>query len=668
MTPQATRRLRWALLGVVVLVSAAVAWTLRRPAPVPAPAPAAVASSPAGVSFSQVVYRSFREGKESFVVKARAKVGEDQSEVHLQGVELTFPSRIRGQAGTTSVIADECSYDPNGQRASFRGHVRVTTTDGFELATESLVYRADRGRAESQGAVQFKRQGLRGSATGMIYESDQARIDLRSDVLLRVESDSGPPAEIRSARAAVSQEDKTVRFEGAVSATRGPERLKAGRLTLYLNEALSSVDRAVALDDVDLRVTGADSELPGAAGVQGARGPRQLRSRRLELWFREDGSLLGATARPNADLEILPGPGEPPERRRLKARRLEFAFDAQGKLTQLEGRIDVSFVTEPLKAVRAGPRAVSCQNVTAALDPASGAVQTITFWDAVEFSQGGRKASAQKAVYDEAKSTLFLSEGPRIRDEEEGSDLRAEAIDLGTRSGDVSARGGVRHELRRRGNGARGGLLGRDTPALVVARVFDYEAAARTGRYREDAVLRSGKDEIRAPLIVLEEPTAGRRRLTAGSGVISVLNPRADSPGKKPPAPVEIRGKEMIYEEARNQIVYKGEVTMRQGDIVTKSPEATISLTPDGARIQAVVAGEPVEVRQGERRATGTRGTYTPDTETMVLVGEKVMLQEPTRQVEGRSLTFQVGGDRVLVDGREEVRTESVFRRGTPRP
>ena len=73
-------------------------------------------------------------------------------------------------------------------------------------------------------------------------------------------------------------------------------------------------------------------------------------------------------------------------------------------------------------------------------------------------------------------------------------------------------------------------------------------------------------------------------------------------------------------------------------------------------------------MQQGARRATGARGTYTPATETIVLVGEKVVLQDPTQQVEGRSLTFHVGDDRILVDGREEIRTQTIIRKDTPRP
>ena len=62
----------------------------------------------------------------------------------------------------------------------------------------------------------------------------------------------------------------------------------------------------------------------------------------------------------------------------------------------------------------------------------------------------------------------------------------------------------------------------------------------------------------------------------------------------------------------------------------------------------------------------GERGTYTPENETMVLVGEKVVLKDPGPAARGPRLTFHVGDDRILVDGQEEVRTEAVFKRKEP--
>jgi lipopolysaccharide transport protein LptA len=110
-------------------------------------------------------------------------------------------------------------------------------------------------------------------------------------------------------------------------------------------------------------------------------------------------------------------------------------------------------------------------------------------------------------------------------------------------------------------------------------------------------------------------------------------------------------------------VVYTGEVQIRQGDILTLSPEAVVTLTDERDGVVHIVAGEPVVVRQGERRAEGRTGTYTPANETMVLEGDDVVLQDVDRQIRGRILTFKVGEDRIRVDGQEEARTEAIFRK-----
>ena len=205
-------------------------------------------------------------------------------------------------------------------------------------------------------------------------------------------------------------------------------------------------------------------------------------------------------------------------------------------------------------------------------------------------------------------------------------------------------------------------------PTVIVADRLDYASKEKRAVYEGKALLRSGKDEVRAQTLVLEEPAPDRRRMTATGDVVSLLHPRAKEPAEKPPAPVEGRAAQMVYEEARREIQYDGDVVLRQGDIKTKSPKATVTLGEDGGSVKTLVAGEPVEVEQGERRATGTRGTYTPENETMVLVGEKVTLKDPGRQLDGRTLTFHVGDDRILVDGQEQVRTEAVIHRQPKSP
>ena len=347
-------------------------------------------------------------------------------------------------------------------------------------------------------------------------------------------------------------------------------------------------------------------------------------------------------------------------------------FDEEGRLTSLKAigggpmaRRTV-LTTEPLGG-RPGPsRRAESLSLVATLDPLSGAVREATFLENVTFTEPGRKAWAGRAVFDEASGRVTLTEDPRIVDEAEGSELRARRIVLGTRSRGVTASENVRHTLAPRAKGGSSGMLGGEEPTVLLCREFDYDPTTRTARYRENALLRSGKDEVRAPTIVLEQPAAGGRRLSASGGTASVLHPRAEKGASKEPAAVEARSRDMVYEESANRIVYTGDVEIRQGDILTRSPEAIVTLTKDGGAVDRLLAGEPVEVQQGVRRATGQRGTYTPANETLVLVGEKVVLQDVDRRLEGRILTFEVGSDRIRVDGREEVRTEAVFKKKEP--
>jgi lipopolysaccharide transport protein LptA len=287
----------------------------------------------------------------------------------------------------------------------------------------------------------------------------------------------------------------------------------------------------------------------------------------------------------------------------------------------------------------------------------------------VVFTRVSQEARSQRAWYDAGKRLLILKESPEVTDGVQGSRLRAQAIDVNTETQDISARHNVRHEVKRQTETR--GLLGAKGETMVFTSPFlEYQAKSRSVRYWNGVLLQSGTDEVRASEIELQEGETGQRRLAAKGGVSSILYARAgaDSANGKPPAPIEGKSREMVYDETKGNIVYTGDAWIRQGDIATRSPVATVSMGEDSS-IKALEVGDPVEVEQGVRRATGTHGTYTPGTETMVLVGDKVVLKNPGQEVQGRSLTFRVGDDTILIDGREQVRTETIIRtKESPKP
>jgi lipopolysaccharide transport protein LptA/LPS export ABC transporter protein LptC len=687
-----TRLARRLLLALLVVVTGAVAWSLRRPAPRPGPAEPGAAPSPGqGTTVSNGSLLRFSAGKQKVQVKFRQMVGQEGDATHLTGVEVTLPFAGQGRESIATITADDCLYQSAAQRAAFKGNVHVKTDDGFELESETLKYWGDKNRVFTRDPVKFRRGGTSGSANGMEYSAGEG-VTLIGDVHVRLEQGAGPPAEVESATAWGSRDERQVRFEGGVLARQAGRELRAQKLQLNLNEDLSAVERAAAIEDVDL-VTAPGAALPGQAAPGG--GTKRLQCRRLNVVYREKGVLQEALAVNSASLEIDPAPGQAPEKRRVSAPQLRFGFDEEGRLVSLQGLPArqtepgadkfALLTTEPVPPSQAPKRSLRSDRFDARLDPESGDVSGATFEGAVAFEEPGRRGFAAKAVYEDGPGIVTLTGDPRIVDEDQGSELRGKRIRLGTRESTVAASENVRHTVTPKKKTARPGLMGGDQPAVLYCRDFDYDPRTKTAHYKQNALLQSGKDEVRAPTIVIEEDAAGTRKLTASGGTTSVLHPRPQKgagegqkappkktgtapkqPAEKEPVPVEARSKDMVYDEAANTVVYTGDVQIHQGDIVTRSPKAVVTLTKDGGDVEKLVAGEPVDLLQGARHAKGREGTYTPGNGTLVLVGDPVVLQEVDRRLEGRILIFEEGSDRIRVDGREEVRTEAVFQKKEP--
>jgi lipopolysaccharide transport protein LptA len=648
------------MAGVVLAVLAAVGWALRAARP----------DAEQKTRTTGLVLRSYKKGQQNYLVEAASSSGREGDDTRFRGVKVTFGFVARGRPETSVVTADDCLWEPSLPRAVFKGNVVLTTSEGSEFHSESLTYRGDKQIARTEDHAVFRRKAITGSSTGLVYAAAEGRLELPADAHVRIESKTEPAAEIRSRSALVERSLGTLRFEDDARLVQGDDSLASTRLILSFDPETQVLYRLVAAGGVELNMKGV-RPLPGGLDLGGsAGGPRRLLCRRLEVALRADRSVEQIVAQSDVDLTLLPGPGVRVERRRIVAKRyLIMESDEKGHATAIRAGQDVVITVDPLPPRRdAPPRSVMCNRFEAAIDPATGRTTSADFFRDVVFTRGDQRARGGRAHYDGNRSALALSDRPAIQDA--NGTLEAADISIGTESGDVSAEGDVRHLLTQEAGKQRGLFAGGDRPTLIAARSLSSRQKARTATYSGDAILRAGKSEVRADTIVIQEDPQGLRALHATTQVVSLLAQEAAGAQKGSPAPIEGRADSMDYEEARRVIVYSGNAVVRQGEIVTHSPKATLTLTRDLAGLEKLVAGEPVEVAQGTRQATGRLGTYTPADHMMVLVGDQVVLTDAKRQTKGRSVAFSIGGDRVIVDGQEEARTESTFQQGMggPRP
>ncbi|HET7291580.1 MAG TPA: LPS export ABC transporter periplasmic protein LptC, partial [Vicinamibacteria bacterium] len=257
------RRIQAALLAGMALLVVVIAVSLRRgggavPSKGEGQTPAVKSAQTTGL-----VYRSYKEGQEQWVLTAAGMRGKDGDAVLLEGVSFTSKYTAQGEPGTFTIAAEKCNYAEAQQRAVFRDNVRITTADGFELQTDSLTYRGDRGVAKTDDPATFQRKDVRGSSTGFDYDADVGKLVLPRDVFFRVEDPDQPAAEIRSRRAVAEKRKGTLRFVDDVEATQAGDVLRTKELTLSFDAVTQDLKRVTAAHGVDLRTTGA-SALPGA--------------------------------------------------------------------------------------------------------------------------------------------------------------------------------------------------------------------------------------------------------------------------------------------------------------------------------------------------------------------------------------------------------------------
>jgi hypothetical protein len=372
--------------------------------------------------------------------------------------------------------------------------------------------------------------------------------------------------EIKSGSAVLEreQEHRAVRGRGDGHAGRGHPQVGTALVSFSDEEHL--VQRVEAEEDVVMTSAGGRSRarraFPGGSGPAGAAGKegRDHRppDRTLEQVFAgPDGELTVRPRRPTAEEAEAAGQSSSPS-----------ASTPQGRVEEVQAQKDAVFEGTPLPPSKSPPRKVTSQSFVAKMDPAKGEPREIEFVKDVGFTDGLRRASASGAGSNGAKSLLILKEDPKMVDEEEGSELQARPSTSAPRAATFAGAHSVRHVPSQAGRGLWGPRSSRhhDQP------FFDYAADIRTRKYREEALLRSGKDEIARARSASSEAGEGKRRLEAEGGC--GLPPPSQGGGRdgKPAAAVEGRAKEMVYDEAKRTVVYKGDVVIRQGDIQTKSP------------------------------------------------------------------------------------------------
>lgn len=177
-------------------------------------------------------------GREKFRLLAAKDIAYDDGRHELEKVDLTANGEAQkdGSVKKMRITSERGAYTPDQSLVTFEGSVKVTSSDGLEVATEQLKYDQQTEVAATDVAVQFKQGELSGTSVGAQVQSKEHFLILANQAhVISTNPDpkkkGGQPVEITSDRANYAQLDGVVRFEGNANVKQGEKAARADGIT-----------------------------------------------------------------------------------------------------------------------------------------------------------------------------------------------------------------------------------------------------------------------------------------------------------------------------------------------------------------------------------------------------------------------------------------------------
>jgi lipopolysaccharide export system protein LptA len=544
------------------------------------------------------------------------------------------------------------------------------------------------------------------------------------------------PATFEGSSLEFTRGDSTLRLSGPAIARQGPQELTCDLLTLELDEQMRAKD-LVATGSPQLRSTGPQGNVQTAAqairasfdpdgwvqrvvfegsvtGLRQFAGEHdELKAKRVEVAMdpqQNQPHEMNATGAVSIDvktsaetqsletaslhLKFAPGPrpssrrlesGEtlapasvewkgPEEDTRIKALRLDAAFDGRGQFQKLLGHGNVE-VDRQLGTQ--APEHSTAQGLATTFGR-GGEWSSLALDGNVKFRQTDRVADAEHARVDRATDLIHLEGSPVVSDTQ--ARTTASAFQINQRTNDIRAEGPVQTVYfndspnttanasakgpQAAGHGAPPIQMGAG-PAHISADKLSGNTSSGHLVYTGRARFWQGDAVLNADTIELWRED-GRMRARGNVAAEMPQQPGAHAKSQTPTL-WDVRAPVLDFWNDLGKAQLRGGVDAISADSEMHSsmldlflaPAATGATGAGGRQLDHAVAVGSVMVLQAGRRAVAEQGVYTASDGKFVMSGGQPTLTDTTTDTTtvGRSLTFFVANDTILIDSRTGSRT-----------
>lgn len=616
------------------------------------------------------IRRPLEEGEASQAGEGTALIGEDFDYTFTERERPIF--RIRGDSiradqggtifldgvGLTLYDEEGRAYHVESKQASFnrqsnegrlQGNVILKGPSGLMLRTAQL-HINEKGRV----LVSPKPVVLR-YAEMYVAKADKMRVNLNEEMFVlagRSRVDSLPGAEIplnlSAERTVYDRKQKLLRVEGNAVLRRGPEVVRAKRMSANLTDDESGLTFVRAHWMVNGRLSGS-SDSPTASVVRFA-------GRDLAVQFYPGSEnqarrvVLDGGESNRAMIETI-GAGGSGMTRTLTALQVEGQL-AQGVLTEAQAFGGVELRETTRGGGQKEVRRATGMRAEAAFRP-DGQLASVNLHNKVTFRDPTTRATGNRASLDldSGRGEFF---GDPVEAVSERGRMTAPRVLYNVENQILNATGGVRAVMEQDEDSELAGTaLGQgEGPVHVESREAFWRKEPQSFLFRGD--VRAWRGESLLLTTELRGDQA-EDRLSAAGGVKTLWIPvdKADPKAKR--APVEVVSQEMSYREGGGLLNYTGSVRVVQEGKTLTCDKLDVELTEENrAKMMTCTGDARLNDPKEGRRIVGQKAVYDLAAKRMEITGDKVTMQDREgNQVQGRRVIYSVEDGKVEVKGKD---------------
>jgi len=311
----------------------------------------------------------------------------------------------------------------------------------------------------------------------------------------------------------------------------------------------------------------------------------------------------------------------------------------------------------------AAPALTWSDQLAAKFAPESNQVATIEQTGNFRYQEGARKASASRAVLDQAANRITLIEHARVSDDT-GSAV-ADKIVMNQQSGDMDAMGHVVSTHAPDKNQKPGTSI-LDSSKTMQAKADQMQTREDNSSifYEGHVVMWQGANRIAADALNIDRDA---QVLHASGNVVSELVDKSNDDSRQTPAGAAVftvvRAPDLIYRDDTRLADYTGGVKLTRDKMTVTSKELKAYLSPkspnggDDSSLDHAFADGDVVVSDAVGRGRTRTGTaqhceYYTKLDKVVLNGGSPRMMDSYKGVtKGRQLTYFSDDDRLIVEG-----------------